>query len=262
MSSPQTYIADSLSKITLDPGQPRLTWYGADFERIELSGAVLNNWVNKTTNLLVEEFDCEPGVEVCLALPAHWRSIIWALATLRTGSTLTLGEPSATATVLVTTDPASDSAAGRSKRTDLVAVTLAALARKYDGELPAGAIDAASAVMTYGDAIWQTLPTDPSELAIAHGDTQMTFADLSTWAAPSIAKRVLIRCPQVAPDLSAPQADEANAHALLSVVQQCISIWAAGGSVVLLGAQMVAELAEDPQRLERLIASEQVTSGN
>ncbi len=37
-----------------DPGRPRLTWYGADGERVELSARVLENWVAKTANLLVE----------------------------------------------------------------------------------------------------------------------------------------------------------------------------------------------------------------
>lgn len=262
MTSPDTFIADSLSKITLDPGQPRLTWYGADFERIELSGAVLNNWVNKTTNLLVEEFDCEPGVEVCLALPAHWRALIWALATLRTGATLTMATPTQNAAVLVTTDPSSPTSVARGKRTDLVAVTLAALARKFDGELPPGAIDAASAVMTYGDAIWQTLVTDPNETAIAVADTRLTYAELPSWASPGAADRVLLRCPPVAEGLSPQDTDRANANALIFVLQQCIGIWAGGGSVVLLGAQMVTELEADPDRLGRLIASEQVTSEN
>ena len=40
---------------------PRLTWYGPDSERVELSGRVLDNWVAKTSNLLQDELDAEPG---------------------------------------------------------------------------------------------------------------------------------------------------------------------------------------------------------
>ncbi|MEK8228049.1 hypothetical protein NKG05_21105 [Oerskovia sp. M15] len=44
---------------------------------MELSGAVLHNWINKTVNLLVEEFDAAPGTRVLLDLPSHWRAIVW-----------------------------------------------------------------------------------------------------------------------------------------------------------------------------------------
>ncbi len=40
---------------------PRLTWYGPDAERVELSGRVLDNWVAKTSNLFQDELDAEPG---------------------------------------------------------------------------------------------------------------------------------------------------------------------------------------------------------
>ena len=39
-------ISRMLDLISSDPGRPRLTWYGDDAERVELSGAVLQNWVN------------------------------------------------------------------------------------------------------------------------------------------------------------------------------------------------------------------------
>ena len=70
-------------------GAPRITWYGPGGERVELSGAVTVNWVNKTANLLVEEFDAGPGTVVGLALPAHWRTLVWALATWRVGACVT-----------------------------------------------------------------------------------------------------------------------------------------------------------------------------
>ncbi|MDR3068395.1 MAG: TIGR03089 family protein, partial [Cellulomonas sp.] len=56
-----------------DPGKPRLTWYDSDDQRVELSGAVLSNWANKTANLLVEEVEAGPGTRVGLDLPLHWR---------------------------------------------------------------------------------------------------------------------------------------------------------------------------------------------
>ena len=64
---------------------PRLTWYGPDAERVELSGRVLDNWVAKTSNLLQDELDAEPGMRLRLDLPAHWKSVIWALAAWQLG---------------------------------------------------------------------------------------------------------------------------------------------------------------------------------
>jgi uncharacterized protein (TIGR03089 family) len=164
-------VASLLARLAADGGRPRLTWYGDDGERVELSGAVLANWVAKTVNLLVAEIDAAPGSAVVLDLPPHWRSVLWALSAWRCG-----------ATVVVPADDRS-AAAGRSRRrrragprewdealhrgADLVAVALPALARRFDGDLPAGAIDAAAAVMTYGDAIDWAPPTDPDEVARA-----------------------------------------------------------------------------------------------
>ena len=69
------------------PG-PRLTWYAADGERIELSGRVLANWVAKTANLLREEFDVEPGTAVRVELPGHWRRVVVELAVSALGADL------------------------------------------------------------------------------------------------------------------------------------------------------------------------------
>ena len=68
-----------------DPGRPRLTWYDdapgpTRGERIELSARVLANWVAKAANLLVDELDIEPGDQVVIALPTHWRAAYWLLA--------------------------------------------------------------------------------------------------------------------------------------------------------------------------------------
>src|SRR5699024_4296186 len=70
--------------------QPRLTWYGADDERVELSGRVLANWVTKAANLLTEEADLSPGSRVLLDLPIHWRAAVWALATWTAGGEVVL----------------------------------------------------------------------------------------------------------------------------------------------------------------------------
>jgi len=240
-------IAQVLALLVSDPGRPRLTWYGDDGERVELSGAVLQNWVSKTVNLLVEEFDAAPGTVVTLDLPAHWRGVLWALATWRSGATVQLSSdaPAAGGDVVVTSRPGAwgDVIAGPAAA-DLVAVALPALARAFDGDLPAGAIDAAAAVMTYGDVIGWAPGTDADAVALeAPGAAAVSFADLVPAPAPA-AERVLV-------DGGRPLGD---------VLRDLLATWAADGSVVLASAATAAELAADPARLSRLRETERVTA--
>ncbi|MDQ0373260.1 TIGR03089 family protein [Cellulomonas humilata] len=234
---PPTTTADLLRLLTRDPGRPRLTWYGDGGERVELSGAVLENWVNKTANLLVEEFDAEPGTRVRLDLPGHWRTVIWALATWRVGACVSLVPEEAD--VVVTDRP--DASPGA---TELVAVSLPALARRYDGTLPAGAVDAATAVMTYADALGWTAPAQPDETALVGAET-VTHADLLTTAVTPEPGRVL----RVAPDRT-------GTVDLLAV----LGTLAGDGSLVLVSPEVGRVLLDDPDRRARLVGTERVTT--
>lgn len=168
-----------LAGLLSEPGRPRLTWYGPDGERVELSGAVLDNWVSKTVNLLVEEFDTGPGTVVRLDLPAHWRTVVWALAVWRAGGTVQVGDPDLGADLLVTDRPEDEPTS-----TPVVAVALPALARRWPTSLPAGAIDAAAAVMTYGDQIGWAPPTEQHRTALSGSETiTLTHARLLAEAA-------------------------------------------------------------------------------
>ena len=46
---------------------------------VELSARTLDNWVAKSANLLVEEYDAGPGSRVAVRLPPHWRTVTWLL---------------------------------------------------------------------------------------------------------------------------------------------------------------------------------------
>src|SRR5689334_21049872 len=73
-----------------DGASPFLTYYDdVTGERIELSALTTANWVAKTANLLVDEYDLEPGETVAIGLPPHWLSVVWALATWSAGASLT-----------------------------------------------------------------------------------------------------------------------------------------------------------------------------
>jgi uncharacterized protein (TIGR03089 family) len=143
---------------------PRLTWYGPDSERVELSGKVLDNWVAKTSNLLQDELDAEPGMRLALDLPAHWKGMVWALSAWQLGLETVLD--GGAADVLATTRP--EPAAG--KYGAVVAVALPALAMRWDGALPAGCLDYAAEVRSHGDVFMQHTEADPSACAIVAQD--------------------------------------------------------------------------------------------
>lgn len=246
-SAPLPAGVDGVLATLLDePGRPRLTWYATDGERIELSGAVLVNWVNKTTNLLVEEFDAAPGLTVRLDLPPHWRTLVWALAVWRAGACVVLDADGPT-DVHVTSRPQEPAAAQ-----DVVAVALPGLARTYPGELPPGALDAAAAVMTYGDTLGLVPPTLPDAPALRASDASLTHGRLVAAAAAALT---------AAPGDGAARDRTARVMVparppLPGVLLRALGTWACGASLVLVEPPVL----EDERRRDRLVADERVTA--
>ncbi len=208
---------------------------------------MLENWVNKTTNLLVEEFDAGPGTRVVLDLPVHWRTVVWALAAWRVGTTVVLtpaddatpGDSTTRPDVVVTTSPDRWAVT----RADLVAVALPALARRFDGDLPAGAIDAASAVMTYGDQVgWVPEPDLALDALVGTGSDRVGHAALVPAPGGEPPRRVLV-------DGRAGPA---------RTLRALLSAYAANGSVVLLSPRTAAALDDDRARRARVTADERV----
>jgi len=79
--------------------EPLITYYDlASGERTELSGVSFANWVDKTSNLLVDELMIDPADQVELSLaathPGHWVTLVWELACWQVGAVVTLGLPS------------------------------------------------------------------------------------------------------------------------------------------------------------------------
>jgi uncharacterized protein (TIGR03089 family) len=143
---------------------PRLVWYGPD-GRIELSGRVFDNWVAKTANLLVEELDAGTGTRVELDLPVHWKSLVWALACWQVGAVLAptpappgTGPGPASAVDLVVTSAEREVVPPAVQ----VAVALGALALRWPAPLPAGAVDYAAEVRSYGDYFADAVTQDAS----------------------------------------------------------------------------------------------------
>ncbi|WP_250446051.1 TIGR03089 family protein [Actinotalea sp. C106] len=241
MISPTT-VPGLLQSLAADAGRPRLTWYGPEGERIELSGHVLDNWVTKTANLLAEEFGAGPSHRVLVDLPPHWRTVVWALAVWRVGAHLVLGEDES-ADLVVTDQPQAHADA-----VELVAVALPALARRFDGTLPAGAIDAASAVMTYGDMLtWmpEAVPTAPA-LTVGEG-SPVPHGELLAWARPTAGtpgRRVLV---------------EVAGAGAAEVLREVMKVYADDGSVVLWATDPNEPADQVAARRERVEETERVT---
>ncbi|PPK97776.1 uncharacterized protein (TIGR03089 family) [Kineococcus xinjiangensis] len=165
--------------VTDDPTRPRLTFYGPrwaeDGERIELSARVLDTWVSKTANLLVEEFDAGPGTTVGLDLPAHWRSAVWQLAAWSVGAGVAVAPADAADVDLLVT---SEAAAAEEAGGDAVAVALAPLATSFPGGAPAGALDYARVITGYGDVFRPLEEPAPDAPALRAAGGATTFGDL------------------------------------------------------------------------------------
>jgi len=166
-----------------DSARPRVTWYGPGGERVEFSAKTLNNWVAKTSNLLVDELDAGPRSVLGIALPAHWRSVVWLLAGWSVGAHAVVlpesadasGNPLAPALDVLVTDRPTAPPAGTGEA-QLVVVALPALATRYLGDVPTGAVDAAAEVRLQPDVFTATESaalTDPAftaaALTVQHG---------------------------------------------------------------------------------------------
>jgi uncharacterized protein (TIGR03089 family) len=179
-----------LDLIALDPGRPRVTWYGADHERVEFSAKTLNNWVSKTANLLVDELDAGPGSRVGIALPVHWRTVVWLLAGWSVGAhTIVLpsvaaqdqdNAPTSTIDVLVTDRPSSPPPGVVESL--LVVVALPSLATRFLGDVPTGAVDAAAEVRLQPDVFMVGARPAGTDPAFTGGGRTVPHADLLTTA--------------------------------------------------------------------------------
>ncbi len=225
-SSPNALLA---AFRTLNPTSPRLSWYGPDSERVEFSGRVLENWVAKTANYLVDELDAEPGTVVALDLPLHWRSVVWLLAGWAVGASVRTGTVPATsglpaADIIATTNPAAthELLTGANPAPLVVAVALPALQMRWMGGLPPRTLDYCGDVRSHADVFFpEDAPAD-DDVAWQHNEAGTSYAELIPGDQRGDAqapRRVLL---------------EAR-NGWDAVVREALAIWAAGGSVVLLG---------------------------
>jgi uncharacterized protein (TIGR03089 family) len=161
-----------------DGASPFLTYYDDETgERIELSAVTTANWVAKTANLLVDEYDLEAGETVAIGLPPHWLGVVWALATWSAGAALT----SKTGTLAIT----GPDFAVRGER-ETIASALLPLGGRFREPIPEGIQDYGAEVYNHPDLF---VPFNPPT-ADSPAYDELTHADLIGTAEP-IADRIL-----------------------------------------------------------------------
>jgi len=235
--TPASVLAEILRS---DPARPRVTFYEdtpgpTQGERIELSGKVVANWVSKAGNALQDEYDLGPGSVVRLSLPPHWRALYWAFAVWSVGGTVDCvgGQ---TPDLLICEDP--DLATSLALPSgDVVLVTLAALARAHIGPVPAGAMDEARELATYGDQFAALADPSPDDVALITEGEQTTYGGV-------VAGRDWPNGVRVSLTGGVP-----------AVLASTIAAWAVDGSVILARNGQRAGSERRPERL----ASEGVT---
>jgi uncharacterized protein (TIGR03089 family) len=238
--------------IAEDPGRPRVTWYGPDSERVELSAKTLENWVAKTANFLLDEVDAEAGTTIGLDLPVHWRSVVWLLAGWSVGAHLVVPPDAmlpgtarldAVVTPHVAAPPSVVTGA-------LVVVALPALATRYSGDLPPGGIDAATEVRLQPDAFPAVSRPSPDARALTvpgpGGPQAISHGDLFAAAPAALAGTLAGSAPRVLTDAGPQLAVDAYLRPLLAggslVLHHDLTSIGTGGRTHLIAQEGVTEL--------------------
>nr|WP_280527844.1 TIGR03089 family protein [Actinomyces trachealis] len=202
-----------------------LTWYDP-LERIELGGKVLGKWLAKVTSMVTAEAGNGNGFGmplVHLALPPHWRTVVWACGTWRAGGTVELGTPASDAVGLSVAARPEDLLADAEAQ---VLTPLPSLALRWPTELPPLVLDGAADLMTHPDQFPAVTVPPQAPVLVVHGPEPVAMshqelmdavlADLST----GVASPLLVH-------EATPQA------ALLG----CLRAWAAGRRAVLVSPE-------------------------
>jgi uncharacterized protein (TIGR03089 family) len=174
--TPAGLLARSLAR---DGARPMITFYDdATGERVELSVATYANWVSKTANLLQDGLSAEPGERVAVQLPTHWQTAVilsacWAAGLVAATGINTIAPADIAFTSADTVEAARLSTGAR----EIVALSLLPFARPAVG-LPAGVLDYALEVPTYGDRFAPYNPVLPGDPAFAVDSGALSGADV------------------------------------------------------------------------------------
>ncbi|GAA1012529.1 TIGR03089 family protein [Nocardiopsis sp. NPDC006198] len=168
--------------VSADPSRPFVTSYDSSGGRVELSRATFDNWVSKTSNMLVDGLGVQPGDRVVIALPVHWQSLAWLLSCWSVGAVAEFvpdgGDVPAGAQVAVAGAGLLESALD-SGADEVVGTSLHPLGLPLS-EVPPMVLDYSVEVRGYGDR-FPAYPVDPDGPALRSAGAR-TGADLAAGA--------------------------------------------------------------------------------
>ncbi|WP_460752613.1 TIGR03089 family protein [Nocardiopsis oceani] len=163
--------------VSTDPSRPFVTAYDDLGDRIELSRATLDNWVSKTSNMLVDGFGTQPGDRAALALPPHWQSLAWVLSCWSVGASVVLAADGiAPDTEVAVVGPDLLEAALDSGAEEVVGTSLDPLGLPLP-EVPAMVTDYTVEVRGHGDH-FSPYPVDPGEPAVEAAGQTLTGTEV------------------------------------------------------------------------------------
>jgi uncharacterized protein (TIGR03089 family) len=220
-------------RVRTNGSAPLLTFYDLDSgARTELSATSFSNWVDKTSNLLVDEVAVDEGDVISMPLaveaPGHWLTAVWQLACWQVGLVVDVTSPSLPAAV-VTGRRWHDQAAR-----EVFACALHPLGFGFGEPLPDGVRDYAIEVRSHADRFFGS---PPDAAATAWVDAERTLSQADLVSVDGTPARRLVR------------ASEPWATCRDGVITALVS----GGSAVIV-------VGGDPDQLTRIAESERVAS--
>jgi uncharacterized protein (TIGR03089 family) len=184
-----TLLAERLrQRVRIDGSAPLLTYYDVSFGgRVELSAISFSNWVDKTSNLLIDEVAVTEGDAISMPLaleaPGHWLTAVWQLASWQIGLMVDLTGDSLAAAVVT----------GRHwqgyQARDVFACALHPLGFGFDEPLPDGVRDYALEVRAHADRFFGA-PPDPDATAWIDDERTLSQTDLVTIEGPALRRLV------------------------------------------------------------------------
>jgi uncharacterized protein (TIGR03089 family) len=229
-------LADQLrSRARSHGAEPLITYYDLGTgERTELSAISFLNWVDKTSNLLVDEYLLEPGAVVDLELasgaPGHWMTLVLEMAAWQVGATLRVTGDRSPADLLVLGPDWEDH--DRTAAGAVIACSLHPLGLGFPGVLPPDVADFSLEVRAQSDHHLAT-PRSGLEVAWVDDRQQLTQADLV-----AVPGRVAAR------------------RRLVTVTDPWSSVHDGLLVPVLSGGSAVLVVGDDPAKLERIAETE------
>ena len=175
-------------RVRLDGSAPLFTFYDlGSGARTELSATTFSNWVDKTSNLLVDEVAAGESDAISMPLaveaPGHWLTAVWQLACWQVGLAVDLTDWSQPAAVVT----------GRHWQNhaerEIFACALHPLGFGFGEPLPDGVRDYAIEVRSHADKYFGH-PPRPNATAWVDAERTLSQADLVTVDGPPVRRLV------------------------------------------------------------------------